>query len=105
MAAIAERQAKLEITGRIGDASKLTVAEYLRSWIDVAEASSVSPKTAERYRQLIERQVIPHLGALNLQKLRPSHIAKWHRDLLTKGRHDGGRLAGPNSRARAPGPA
>jgi integrase len=80
-------------SGNFIDSSKLTVAEYLRSWIDIAEAASISPKTAERYRQLIERQIIPRVGALNLQKLRPSHIAKWHSDLLTKGRHNGGRLS------------
>jgi hypothetical protein len=31
-------------------------------------------KTAERYRQLIEAQIIPYLGAIVLQKLKPAHM-------------------------------
>jgi site-specific recombinase XerC len=46
-------------------------------------------KTAERYRGLIEKQIIPHLGALPLQKIRPAHISSWHATLLTKGRQNG----------------
>ncbi len=76
-------------SGNFIDTSKLSVGEYLRSWIEIAEAVSVSPKTAERYRQLIERQIILHLGALRLQSLRPTHIAAWHATLLREGRHDG----------------
>jgi integrase len=76
-------------SGSFVDSSKVTVASYLRSWIEIAEAASVSPKTAERYRQLIQRQIIPHLGALRLQNLRASHVAVWHAILLREGRHDG----------------
>src|SRR3569832_901949 len=50
------------------DPSKLTVAEYLRALLDRLD---VTPKTLERYKQLAEQQIIPHLGAKILQKLRP----------------------------------
>jgi integrase len=66
--------------------SKLTVAEYVRGWLDVAD---VAPKTLERYCQLAEQQVLPHLGGTLLQKLRPVQIQEWHRTLLTKGGKDG----------------
>jgi integrase len=79
--------------GNFVDARKLTVATYLRSWIGIAESVSLSPKTAERYRSLIERQIIPNLGAMELQKLRASHIAAWHGTLLREGRYDGTGLA------------
>src|SRR5215469_11577168 len=55
--------------GTVVDPSKVTVAEYLREWLD--STSDLSPKTLERYRELSERQIIPHLGATPLQKLRP----------------------------------
>src|SRR5919205_44166 len=79
--------------GTFVEPDKVTVAGYLRQWITDAEALSVSPKTGERYRQLIERQIIPHLGAIALQKLRPAHIASWHAKLLQEGRHDGTALS------------
>ena len=80
-------------SGNFVETSKLTVATYLRSWIEITEVVSVSPKTAERYRELIGHQITPHIGALHLQKLRPSHIAAWHSTLLREGRHDGTGLA------------
>jgi len=46
-------------------------------------------KTAERYLQLIEAQIIPYLGAIVLQKLKPAHIADWHDKLVGSGGKDG----------------
>jgi integrase len=65
------------------DPSKLTVAEYLTDWLRVD--TNISPKTRERYRQLAQHQIIPHLGTLPLQKLKPTHIEPWHRALLDSG--------------------
>jgi integrase len=64
-----------------------TLAEYLRGWLN-ADAS-LAPKTLERYRQLVEQQIIPHLGATPLQKLRPAQIDDWHGLLLKRGGKDG----------------
>lgn len=77
--------------GTAVDPSKMTVAEYVRGWID--GAVHLAPKTLERYRELIEKQIIPHLGAVQLRKLRPSQIADWHVLLLREGGRDGRSLA------------
>ena len=61
----------------------MTVAEYLHAWFE--GAPRVSPKTAERYLELAERQVVPHLGSIKLQKLRPEHVEQWHGTLLGQG--------------------
>lgn len=73
--------------------SVLTVRDWLTRWLDNVTAISVSPKTLERYRQLVDVQITLHLGALALQKLRPSHIAWWHANLLKDGRSGGGALS------------
>jgi integrase len=62
---------------------KMTVAAYLRDWL--GGHHGLSPKTVERYRQLAERQIIPHLGATGLQHLRPAAIHEWHGALLRTG--------------------
>jgi integrase len=72
------------------DPSKLSVADYLRAHL---ERLQVTPKTAERYKQLAEQQIIPHLGAKILQKLRPLDVQSWHGILLRKGGKDGRPLA------------
>ena len=71
--------------------SKMTVAEYLRGWLN--RAARLAPKTMERYRELAEKQIIPHIGSLPLQKLRPLHIADWHAVLLRSGGKNGRPLA------------
>jgi integrase len=91
-----EAQAKLNellvavARGSHVDPNKVTVAEFVRSRIDHWEASgNISARTAERYRELAENQIAPHLGAMVLQKLRPLHIEEWHITLRTKGRARG----------------
>jgi len=69
--------------GTAVEPSRLTVAEYLREWLGADEG--LSPKTLERYRQLAEQQIIPHLGATPLQRLRPAQVHQWHRHLLRSG--------------------
>jgi integrase len=70
-------------SGTAVDPSKVTLAQYMREWLD--DPDGLSPKTLERYRQLAEQQIIPHLGATALQKLRPAQIAEWHLALLKAG--------------------
>ncbi|MBO0765011.1 MAG: site-specific integrase [Hyphomicrobiaceae bacterium] len=76
--------------GTFIEPSKLTVTAYLRKWV---EGADIEPKTRERYSQLIEQQVVPHLGAILLQRLRPETIKEWHKTLLAKGGKDGAPLS------------
>lgn len=71
---------------------KTTLAEYIRSWLS-GDAHGLSPKTAERYRQLAEQQIIPHLGAIQLQKLKPSQVQDWHGVIMRRGGKDGRSLS------------
>ncbi len=63
--------------------ARTLIADYLRGWL--AGDTGISPKTRERYQQLAERQIIPRLGTVALQKLRPAQIADWHSALLATG--------------------
>jgi integrase len=69
--------------GNLADPTNTTVAEYSRQWL--TSTHEQSPKTLERYSQLIELQVIPHLGAHKLQKLAPEHVQQWHGALIGEG--------------------
>jgi site-specific recombinase XerC len=70
-------------TGTLADPSQMAVAAYARETLDVAR--DLSPKTRERYGELLERQIAPHLGDIKLQKLRPENVEKWHAKLLDSG--------------------
>jgi integrase len=70
--------------------SKVTVAEFLRGRVDQWEAAGeISARTAQRYRQLVENQIVPHLGAKILRRLRPLDIEGWHAALRSGGRVQG----------------
>ena len=69
--------------GTLPDPTNATVAEYVRQWLDSTHEQS--PKTLERYTELANRQIIPHLGAHKLQKLVPEHVRQWHGTLLKSG--------------------
>jgi integrase len=80
-----QAEAKLrELLGAIDDGSfversKITVAEHVRARLAQWEASGeIGSKTAERYRELVEHQVAPRLGAKPLQALRTIDIERWH---------------------------
>jgi integrase len=65
--------------GTLTDPSSVTVGNYLASYLD--NATRVSQKSLERYRQLAAHQIIPHLGPIRLQRLRPEHLEQWHAKL------------------------
>lgn len=70
--------------------SKITVAEFVRDRITLWEAAGkITARTAARYGELAENQIIPHLGNKALQKLRPLDIEDWHTALRTNGRARG----------------
>lgn len=79
--------------GTLVEPSKITVAQYLRGWLGEAKEgeppppppAGITPKTVERYRELAEGQIIPHLGNIPLQKLKPVQVADWHVELLKAG--------------------
>jgi integrase len=70
--------------------SKLTVAEHVRARVEQWEASgAIGAKTAERYRELLDNQIAPHIGKKVMQDLRPLDVEAWHTTLKTAGRKDG----------------
>jgi integrase len=74
--------------GEYVDRSAITVAEYLSGWL-TAHSLETKPKTLAGYRWLIDRYVIPRLGGLRVQAVRPSDVSTLYRELLNGGGRDG----------------
>ena len=64
--------------------SKATVGQYLSTWINDVHASQLKATTLERYKQVINKHLIPELGAIKLQDLRASHVQALYTNLLTR---------------------
>jgi integrase len=69
-------------TGKLSSATRDTVREFLGAML---EGSKVSPKTLERYRELADRQIYPHLGSEKIRYLTREKIESWHTTLLALG--------------------
>lgn len=59
------------------DPTNVTLSEYLDDWLEMAAPKTVGPKALERHRSLVEHQIKPHLGMVQIQKLRPADVARW----------------------------
>jgi integrase len=91
----AKREAQIKLAELVTSASrgsyvepaKITVADFVRGRVDQWEAApdGVTARTAQRYRQLTEHQIAPHLGAKTLQKLTRLDIESWHNALHRAG--------------------
>jgi len=64
--------------------SKQTVAEYLERWLTTVKPS-LGDKTFERYKQLVEVNINPRLGPIQMCKLQPVQLAEFYTWSTTAG--------------------
>jgi integrase len=62
-------------TGEHVDPTKVTTGQWLKLWIDAVKAE-VSPKTHERYAEIVRCYLLPAFGNIQLQRLTPSDIQR-----------------------------
>ena len=75
-------------TGDFVERTGITVKTLLERWTDHMR-SGVSPKTLERYEQLIINNIVPVLGHRKLDQLKAVHIDGAWSKLHQEGRKDG----------------
>ena len=74
--------------GKFVNRSEASVTGYLRGWLD-SHALEVRPATLSGYRQMIDMYVIPNIGHMRLQSVRPMTLTKLYVDLLDHGGKNG----------------
>jgi integrase len=74
--------------GTFVPASQKTVAVYLREWLAAARID-LRPASLPGYQISVDKHLIPRLGALRLQQLKPHHLTATYAELLEHGRCDG----------------
>jgi integrase len=67
----------------------MSVGEFLDRWLADYAKPKVSPKTLERYQEMIGGHIRPALGSFRLNKLSPLHIQAFYSQALANGRKDG----------------
>jgi integrase len=72
-------------TGTFIEPSPVTVAEYIKKWLEVAARPRVSRRTADGYATLLERYIQESLGRKRLGDLRPLDIQKVYGEMQARG--------------------
>lgn len=70
------------------DPNKTTLAAFFARWLDHIR-SRVSPRTFERYSEIVDKNILPSLGGTLLTRLRPAQISETYAAALANGRRDG----------------
>lgn len=96
-----KRQAEQELarlvtaaaSGSDVEPSRLTVSAFLDRWERDWMVGNVSPKTAERYSEILKKHVRARIGSTLLQKVRPATLADLYGTLQREGKAPGQGLA------------
>ena len=75
--------------GTFVEPSKVTLAAFLRRWLDTYVDVNLRALTAMHYRNLIETHLIPNLGQVELGRLNAAHVQEYYARALKEGRADG----------------
>lgn len=82
LAWLAEKRLELE-RGQIVEPSRLTLAQWIDSWLAENERRW-APITAAGYRNVLRAYVVPHIGNRRLQEITPRDISAWHTALSNR---------------------
>jgi integrase len=71
------------------DPTKATVGEFLATWLQDWAKQYVSPLTFQSYDMIVRRYIVPRIGNVPIQKLKPQHLQSLYAALQREGRADG----------------
>ncbi len=71
--------------GLVFDAGKMTLGEYLDSWLSDSVRGTVRISTYERHEQIVRLHIKPSLGRVGLKILTPAHVRGLQREKLDAG--------------------
>ena len=90
----AKLQAAFEASVQQGYATltgRLKLSEFAQQWFDDHCRKNLSPKTQCSYRNHLNNRILPALGHLDINKIRPQHIIRFINDLQEQGQRFDGR--------------
>lgn len=68
--------------GEYVNKNTMTVEEFMIEWLNVYIEPNLARTTVKGYKMNVNIHIIPHLGKIRLQKLKPIHIQKFYNTLL-----------------------
>ncbi|MBP2657175.1 MAG: Phage integrase [Firmicutes bacterium] len=81
------------VTGTYVSDRKITIGEWLDTWLITYSKPNVRIATWESYETMVRVHIKPSIGNIPLQDLRPEHLQKLYNNKLKSGRIKGGGLS------------
>lgn len=70
--------------------SKLTFADFVERWLRDYAETNLAPKTLFRYKQILESRILPAMGHIKIEQIKPNHLLAFYKNLQEDGiRADG----------------
>ena len=63
----------------------MTFKEFVECWLKDYAETNLAPKTLFRYKEILDSRILPSLGHLKLDQLRPTHIIEFENMLREPG--------------------
>ena len=82
---LAELMVSIDKGSYVKSIRNLTLADYLTEWLQTHVELHCRPRTAEGYRFIVNRHLIPALGRVQLGELRPRHIGIYCANAIHRG--------------------
>ncbi len=88
-------KAKTEVrTNTYVEPNKITLGEWLDTWLNITIKESVKNTTWLSYKGIIEKHIIPEIGGYKLLQLQTANLQKLYNDKLNGGRVDKRKVGG-----------
>jgi len=71
--------------GLVIDGKKMTFKKFVECWLKDYAETNLAPKTLFRYKEILDSRILPSLGHLKLDQLRPTHIIEFENMLREPG--------------------
>lgn len=82
--------------GRYIEPSKYTFKVFVEKWIRDYGETNLEPKTLFRYKEILYSRVIPAMGHLRLDQIKPFHLIEFYKNLQEDGIRKDGKPGGLN---------
>jgi integrase len=71
--------------GLVVDFGRITLKEFVERWLRDYAETNLAPKTLYRYKQMLDSRIIPALGHLKLERIKPVHLMEFYKNLQEDG--------------------
>lgn len=80
----ADKLAELVAEARASNVDRMRVSDFARSWLE-SKSATVSRGTANKYADALEQHIVPGLGRIYCDALKPFDVQEWVNKCLAKG--------------------